>query len=306
MLPTHVMKTSDYSPIEQAPHVLNGIAMCSVFLSVVAVLIALYSGFGSDLEVDRTLATPILAFYAVAVLAAAVGIRNLGVTCLGSGLLFVALVHGLGSNDTLIKFLQSYSLMPERPYVVACLIHATLAALIAGMAARLQRNRPEVSSAFSEPLGYSAMLSSALVVPAILWVELGRIGLHSRDAFWAAVVWLVVAIVVESRRLFAASQTLATIAVAFCVTAFCQPQDWWSRALFEPRHIQWQLGVLAVWCLAWTATRALVDRLPSAERMQRLMRPEWPLVDRVVLGGVAAGVVGLTVMGCLPGINEIL
>ncbi len=270
-------------------------------IGAVAIVVAVYSGFRPGVEPG--LATPVLALYAMAALAAGPYIRLSRVTWFGSGLLLLTLAHGLVRNPELTRFLQESAMMPEHPFVVAALLHATLASVISLLTGRTVprwRNEPELVQKFSTPLGYSALVSSALVLPTILMVEDAQFAAHCGYAFWAAGAWLVIALALDSQLLFTASQALATVAVGFVVTAFCRNQKWWANSYLDPRYLQFQLGTLAVWNVIWQATRMLGGSFPP---LGKLMRTEWPAVDRIVLGGVVVGLFGLAASGCLPGIG---
>jgi hypothetical protein len=102
-------------------------------LGAAATLVACYAGFWSGR--DGALATPILIVYATALIVLSGRLRNVLATWLGSGLLLLALLHGLLHNDVLLDWLRGIALVPRDPTVVAALLHAglvTLAAVVFG------------------------------------------------------------------------------------------------------------------------------------------------------------------------------
>src|SRR5207237_10419203 len=97
-------------------------------LGILSTLIATYAGFSSG--IDRDLATPIFAIYAIALLVADQRMRHWALGCGGSALVFAALVHGLAWNATAIEFLANLGWQPVRPAVVALLLHGTILAAL--------------------------------------------------------------------------------------------------------------------------------------------------------------------------------
>ena len=73
-----------------------------------------------------------------------------GVTWLGSGLVLVALLHGLLRNDVLLGWLEQASVSLHHPWVVAALLHATwMSAAVVWLG---RRTTNPVSTKDSDPL----------------------------------------------------------------------------------------------------------------------------------------------------------
>lgn len=282
-------------------------------LAAISICIALNAGYG--LGGDTALAAPVLAFYAVGALIGAIIVcsrsdqnATLGevLSWTGIGLLLATLVQAFWLNKPLVQWLTEQGLAPQRPVLAAALLHANLCALIA-LAVSWNRLRTPIGErtaalwqSLVNPLGWSALVISTLAVPSALWVREQMFAVHAAYMFGIALAWLVVAIVLRWQAAASVVQGLTTIGVAYLVAAVCQNREWGERWWIDPRHVQAQLAVLAAWCAGWSATRRLIRRWPVAEG---LARPAWPTVDQVVLGGLVAVVLILSITACWPGLR---
>ena len=273
-------------------------------LATLSAGIAAYAGF-SPYGVDRHLATPVFAVAAAVLLIAAYRIRRSPLVWLGSGFVLITFVHGLSWNERIITALDGWHLLPQMPGVVAMLLHATVCCVISFFVWRKPKpvgttdDTTGLWYGLTQPLSLTALFTSALALPMVLLASRDSLGVHASYGFWIAVVWTAIAFLWESRLLFAAAQSVGTIALGFATTFFCMRHSWWAGALLDPRHLQAQMAVLAVWAMVWTLFRKACG---NQRRIHVLYADGWTTVDRVLLGVLACGSVALVATGCLPGI----
>src|SRR5262249_5716028 len=110
---------------------------------------------------------------------------------------------------------------------------------------------------------YSAMISSALSLPIVFFGVHDSLLARSSYAFWGAGIWGAVAFLNASAELFTAAHGLATVALVLAVTGVCEKQPWWDGAIAGPRHLQAQMGTLALWSALWAGIRKLLGRVPQ-------------------------------------------
>ncbi len=289
---------------KQGPAAAYGIAAAG--LAVVSIAVAAYAGFWTG--VDRNWTTPVFALSSAVLLIANLRIRRAALAWAASGFVLVALIHGLVWNTVVIENLTTLGVMPTRPWLAACLLHATF-----GCATALgvwRREHPLAGGedspgeglwhGFAKPLGISALVTSAIVVPRILWVSPETLAPHAGYAFWATAVWLGLAYLWQSRWGFAAAQALATIALGFIVTSICRRSDWWAGSYLDPWHLQAQMAAMAVWGMLWAAVRWSLRKSP---RWSVMWTDSWTTVDRVVLGVSSVASVILVTAACVPGLD---
>ena len=265
-------------------------------VGIVSLAIAAFVGFTGG--ADAGLATAVFAFYAIALLGAGMSLQRTTLVAAGSVLLLITLVHALAWNATTQQTLIRMTLQPDRPILVAFLTHAAAVGLLVLYLARVGLNRltsllhaqydrrsilftpgdtavPDGQSAsfwlsVITPLSVSALVTSVLAVPWVVWVTPGQFGLHAVYALVVALVWLTLAAVNRWPNLFAAFQTISTVTVVFGVTHLCLQGSWWDGMFLHPTFLQIQLSVLAAWCAAWSLlrrfTRHSAEAHPLAER----------------------------------------
>ncbi len=277
----------------------------SAGLAVVSLLIATYAGFISG--VDRDWTTPVFAISAAVLLLANSRIRQSWLAYAGSGFVFICLIHGLILNEVLKKTLESWTIMPDQPFLMACLLHATFCCVTA--LAIWRRPKPvsgptegELSlwSGFSCPLSISALISTTLAIPLILYTHPYQFAAHAAYGFWVSAIWLAVAFLWESRWGFAAAQALASVALGFLVTAICRNTRWWENVYLDPRHLQAQMVGFAIWAMLWAVLRSAAGKFPR----WRALWNYGTSVDRVLLGALTVASVLLVTAGCVPGIDS--
>ncbi len=278
----------------------------SAVLGGISILIAAYAGFLGT-GPDAVLATPVLTFYAVCLLIAGRWSPTPFVTWGGSALLWAALIHALAWNQSIDGLLQRLTLAPERPILVATLLHGVVTMLIAAIvairsrAADDERPKSPLWRFCLLPLNYSALVSSVAAAPFAIAVLGQNFGAHAGYAACIAAVWIGAAILLRSAAVFTACQAMATAALCFLVASLAQRGQWWNGDLFVPHFVQIQMTVLAVWCVAWSAARKFAPRWPPA---LKLVQAPWPAVDQCVLGAIVVGIVALGWYGCGRGTVE--
>ena len=114
-------------------------------------------------------------------------------TWIASCLVLAGLVHSLNFN---------YAGLAFEPWLVALLTHGTVA-VVAGLlldffAEKREKGQPsltptELRRTFSRPLADSALLSSVLVLPALVFTASGELMPLAVCLFWLAALWLVLA-----------------------------------------------------------------------------------------------------------------
>lgn len=273
-------------------------------IACLATLIAIVVGFWGTESHEANVASPVLLFYAFAVLVASYFAPTTALTWIGSTLLLVGFVHGCGWNTTIQHWLASASLLPSHPVLVATLAHGIAAAITACLF--VARGSPPTLDTSSRrwqqlvlPLTFSGLLSSLLALPTSVLVRDQQFGEHAWYAAALSLIWLGATVVQRSPLNFSVFQTLATIAVMFTTASVCQQQTWWDERLYLPQHLQAQLGTLAVWCLVWSVGRRLTrQRWPS---IVGVMRWNGQAVDELVLGGTVLGMLVMCVIGCGTG-----
>ncbi len=280
--------------------------LCSAAgLAAVSLGIAAYAGFVSGIQHEWT--TPVFAVLAVAGLLANLHFRRSWMAFSSAGLLFVALTHGLFWNEVLTAQLAGWQLMPNQPFLMVCALHATICCVTAMAIWRRPTPQPPVDEdaelglwhGLANPLLAAATMSSGLAVPAILIVPADQLAIHAAYGFWVTAVWLAVAFAWSSQPGMAAVQILSTISVGFLVTHFCRLQNWWSGSYLDPRLLQAQAAVMALWSMLWVSLRTLARPFPRWATLWN----STTTVDRVLLGAVTVASLLLTTAGCVPGID---
>lgn len=249
-------------------------------------------GLGFAVWTYRIQATPapVVAAACLALLSlmTAWGYRSQGRTWLASALVLAGLVHTLAWN---------YSDWVQRPWELAFLSHATLAA-VASMALTFSVRREgedgraaDLRRVFVRPLWSTSLISSTAVLPLVFAVPGIDALLLAEYLFWLAALWLAVAWNEGRPGLFAAAQVVLTMATTAATTAWLQRHPWDAAAvptavdLGDARTLQCYGIALALMSLVWGAVRLLLGKNEIA---RRLLDPAWPAVDHVVGHAVAA------------------
>lgn len=264
-----------------------------------SLLIALFAGFmGATYGHDGSdWATLVLAINTVAVIVAACFVRRVEVTVAGSVLLLVTLLQASSFNSFLVDAISDSVWLGSHPVLVAFLLHAVVSAGLVVAA----RTRLELVDHYVRPLSTGALVTSTLSLPVAIWVGSGTLSIHLSYLVTIAAVWLAIAIVRRSAAVFTAFQLLGTICVGFAVTFVCRQQTWWAGNFFDPWHMQWQIGALALWCLLFSLGRRQWRNNPL---VQLLNNTTWPAVDRILVQGLVAGVAGLALLGVMPAVTR--
>jgi hypothetical protein len=223
--------------------------------------------------------------------------RSVVLAWTASALLLVGLAHLLHWAAVLTT---------ERLATTALLLHANLV-LLASLILRAVWQQPEQAAVarriLTRPLALAALVSTCLALPLPLFLDQGPFDARSLSLAWLSALWLVLAWTETSRWLFAAFQAVLCVAVGFAMTAWLQQQPWVlenSRlGLLDPRSLQSYGLALSGLCLAAVVARL---GLRGSQTGRRLLLPDWPGVDRMLLGGLLLGQMALADWAVVPGI----
>lgn len=256
----------------------------------------------------RWLAAPLLGAYAAALLGVSFWKPDERLSIGGAVLLLAAIVQALWLNDPVRAALNGVGLLPLRPVLVATLAHALICAALAALAGRRRAWQQDVGGDtrwqdFVVPVAATGLVSTFMTLPWILRVPGARYADHACYAIAAAAVWCIAALVQRSPAARSVFQAFASLALGFATTAFCQRRSWWEAEWFDLRHVEWQLGVLGVWCLIWPWLRMAVARWP---RVHDLLGERRITFDKVLLGGLIVLLLIAAICGAAPGtLNEL-
>ena len=171
--------------------------------------------------------------------------------------------------------------------------------------ASLARGR-RLARAIGRPLADSALCSSLLVLPALVFNTLGGPLSLALCLFWLAAIWLALAWRSRDALLFGAHQAALTAATLAATTAWLEHQGWIPgfrfQILAEPRTLQVYGIGLAALSLVWIVVRIAAGRIAAGRStlVQRVV--ESPLsVDRVVRYAVVVAQWLLLAVYVLPG-----
>ncbi len=218
--------------------------------------------------------------------------RSAGRVWLASVVLGVGLVHALVCN---------YEVAPL-PWSMALLGHATLtlcgsfvAARAAGSQGGLQSRAEEIVSVFVEPLLASAAVSSAFAALSLgvsFWPLSAAL---CYGVFWLAAIWLVLAIQLRQPGWLAAHQAALALAVSLAIAFWYEHLPGADGWLTLPQAIGCGLTLVA---LLWLAVRLLLRSHPEAER---LLNPDWLMVDQLLKHAVVVTLLLLLLPGLVAG-----
>ncbi len=185
--------------------------------------------------------------------------------------------------------------------LLALLVHATTAL---GSATLIQRANREDESArwlglFTEPLRYSARLTSCLAVPFMIVPDAGLAALWAAFAAWVGVLWLASSFVWKDRGAFPAFQVALTWAAGLLGFAWVERQEWFPGPLgvIDPRALQAYGLAVAVLSVGWELARQFLRPRAIVSDLWDSVRPS---ADRVVLAALVAGQLLLAAGGLLP------
>ena len=247
--------------------------------------IALALGLGTAWDARASLHdTPVVPIAAAALTALCMlmawGDRSAARTWAGSTVLLAGLIHTLACN---------YTDRVEQPLLVALLAHATVAVVAAAaldvwIRAKGAPLRDCLARVFVRPLGETALLSSALVVPVLPFVDWTRLWTVSICLFWLSGIWLAVAWQRREPRLFAAHQVVVCLAALVGTAAWLEHRPWvaalsdgpLAEDLLHVASLQVFGIALGLLCLVWLAARMLLRNVKPAAA---LLEPPWPTVD---------------------------
>ncbi|HTN77779.1 MAG TPA: hypothetical protein VL096_21120, partial [Pirellulaceae bacterium] len=237
--------------------------------------VAAYAGFWPG--EDAALATWVFAIYATALTIATFVRQHRAITVAASLLWLVVSIHAYGFNEPLRAWLIAHEWLPERPVLLATIVHAVNAALAALALAWFDRSNKWRSEVI-EPLAVVAFGVSLATLLFIIPTQEHQYALHAGYLSAIAATWLSAALLLRSQQLTTAAQTLSTLTAAYVAVAMSQ-QFGQTTSWAEPRWIAVLLAVVA-WSALWPFTRRISERWPS---IHVLLAPPWPKCDQVVL-----------------------
>jgi hypothetical protein len=222
---------------------------------------------------------------------------------------FCGIAYGLHWNNP--------DLPTERQWLLALLAYAT--AMLVGSFLLQPRFRSvlqtgesvdppsiavRVSQAFIVPLRCCALISSFLApIALIASLERDRLAEAAGYGCWLALIWLVLALNLRSAALFSAFQLLLYASLAFAVTAWLDARGWiekWPDNIGSFRSLHVYGICLAGLSLLYVIARLLLRANPRA---WQLLEPQWPAIDRVVLGMLVFCLLGMAVIGISPAVG---
>jgi hypothetical protein len=192
-------------------------------------------------------------------------------------------------------------------WATSLLLDASLllsAALLVGAVWREGEFATTLRRVYAEPQTLAALVCSFV---ALLPLLLDERSLEARSLCmgWLAAVWLALSWTQVSRWLFACFQIALCVTVGLAVTAWLEGQPWVMEnpeaGFWDPRSLQMYGLALAGLCLAWVAARIALRANRTA---QHLLLPDWPGVDRLVIGALVLGQMGLADWGILYGVLQ--
>jgi hypothetical protein len=295
-------------------------------LMAVGAMLALGVGFTRGPDSHWT--TPLLLAYAFVLLAVAVVRRIPVAAATGALLLLAGLTHALAVNELWRGRLLEAGMLPERPVLTATLLTAAACIVLAWGAMLLVRRRElgaspppwdflvesfqpaavmasmrsggvGASAPVVSVLSLAAVTFSALAAPFALWVTDQQVAPNAAFLAVIAVVWLAAAWLQRLPALMSAFGWAATATVIYGSVAIAQQQAWWNGSLLHPRHVQLQLGLLAVWSLAWSVLRRLAER---RDAWRRMLNTPWAFADEIALGAAVLALIALAATACIPGV----
>lgn len=276
-------------------------------LALVSLAIAVVVGFVGG--PDHDLCTAIFAGYTGALVVAAVIVARriespqrsraerriatilpVSAACLG----WMTVVHAVGFNDVVREGLQSHERLPERPVLLATIAVAVIVTSIALVVATVARGR-KLRRQVAEPLALTGWVISLSALWFAVLVQQQRFAVHSGYVLVIGFVWLAVALLQRSPRLWTAGQLVVSLAIAYGAIAVSQQQTWWSELPLDPRAIAIVITALAGWGAISSIARRCSERWPG---VQATIAPPWPSADHTILA-VLVGVLAIGTGYCV-------
>ncbi len=232
----------------------------------------------------------------------------------GAALSLLAIVQG-------VVFKFGDMLAAYHPMRLSLLVYATLAAAAAVL---LRRASARAQSLFVAPLTYAALLSSFCALPFILfggWMQWEQM---AGRLLWLAAIWLALSWQNGWPRLFTAFQGVLTASVVCGVAGWLTGEGLPSwEDLRTPLSLQAEGAALALLSLGWVLLRISARKLgwfstnaPVGEAQNdqskqivpplaaRLLSPDWPTVDQLMLAVVLGVLALLSVSAALVGFAD--
>src|SRR5262249_30999965 len=143
----------------------------------------------------------------------------------------------------------------------ALLVHSSIAVAAATLIRQL---RPDMRQLLADPLRWSALASSGVAVPVLMFAAPTEATLSlSAHASRLAALWVAIAVVQRVAGLFTAFQAALTVSLMIAVKAVLERQAWYAASsypLLDPWSIEAQGIALSLLSLVWVAVRIGFDR----------------------------------------------
>jgi hypothetical protein len=274
------------------------LALSAAGLGAGAMLVALFSGFVSipGWPQDRDLSALVLLIGAGVLLAAGPLTRWPHVAAAGSLLLWAALFQAFAFNTTFRESAFGFTLVRDKPLLLATVVHGVLAAALSAVAALGGRRAAKLDSLLSEPLAMASAVSLT-AAPFIAWIGGGELNVLAALAAAAALGWLLLAISQGWPGALSACQAMLALSPALYVAGIWQARiggaSWW----LAPEHLLAQLTLAGVAAILFSGIR-LATR--DSEAFRKLLVAPWPAVDQVLLAATTIGVPLVAMLLMIP------
>ncbi len=266
----------------------------AVFAALVSLLILTAHGFG--LAGDAQQLALVYVFFAASAFVIAWFRDQFIASWIGWTLALLAIVQAFA-----FKF--GYQLAPYHPVRLSLLTLASLATVVAII---FRNSGGKVRRVLATPATFAALVASVAVAPFVMFGGWMTVAQMTGRVFWLAIIWLALSLVNGWRVLFTAFQAALTVAVVCGVLAIFDAHALPSALVWQ-NPLRWQaVGIaLALLSLSWIALRLSASRSGQTEKMSKLERmlfPPWPTVDRIVTVAVWMMLVVLSLIGGSDGL----
>jgi hypothetical protein len=257
------------------------------------------------------LATPLLLFHAVALLAAAPWIRRAEATWVAAALLWLGLVYAATYNTVVRGGLAQLDLLPTRPVFSATLVHALLAIAISAVAFRhwlfaVQPGRQAgvKSSRWKSlvcPLSQAGAVALLAATPFLMWGANDSLAWHAGYALLAMLLWCAVAALHREPLITYLVQGMFALAAGFVTAALLLPESPGKFWYLDVRHLHWQAIVTAGGAMAWSVLRRMTS---DWQTLRSVLVSDWPAVDQLLLATVVRLTPILALLAAWPGLMQ--
>lgn len=283
---------------EETPHYYFLTAGCFLLGST---LIAVYAGFITHTNDNWT--TLAFTVNTACCLIANWYVRKQVLSVIATSLGFLTLQHALNINLSLRSLLSDSGLLPNAPFIWACLLHAIggLLFLVGLHYWSRYRNRihpawsliPLKSNPYTKPLVNGSLTSSVLMVPYTL-LQTMSFELHAFYSFAIMLIWITSALIKKSDFWFLFSQLAGTAGSLYAATAIGETYGVWEQTgRSTPQYWLFHIMAVALWNVLGSAVHS---QKYSRNLLGALSRTSRFNLQPVLLGGsiLATGLVLLS------------